>query len=96
MAVKKIEEVSAAPTKVRGESFELEGKTHFVRVPKAKDMIELEKILAKEESQFGQGLKTVAFLCDSLEYEDLLDVYVPDLTVVFEVFDKILPANVAR
>lgn len=96
MSVKKIEQEAVAVKEVRGEYFELDGKKHFVKVPKAKDMIALEKILAGEESQFGQGLRTVAYLCDSIEYEDLLEVHVPDLNVVFEVFEKILPSNVAR
>lgn len=99
MPVKKVEAVIETETKTaevkktNGVTITLEGKPYFVRKPKGRDMVEIEKITAKEQSQFMQGLIIVSHLCEELETDYLLDLYVEDLNSVFDAFNELLPAN---
>ena len=80
-------------SEVRGEICEINGKTYFIRAPKAKDMMEIEKKLEKYSSTFAQGLLTIAHLCDDLTFEELSEMYVDELNPLFAVFDKLMPAK---
>lgn len=77
----------------KGVTITLDGKSYFVRKPKAKDMVEIEKVTANETSQFMQGLTIVSHLCEELSVEFLLDQYVEDLNPVFDAFNELLPAD---
>lgn len=93
MPVKTVEAKVEKSIKPRGKYITLEDKEYFIRKPKAKDMVEIEKVTSKEQSQFMQGLIIVSHLCDDLTVDYLLDLYVEDLNQVFDVFNELLPSD---
>ena len=90
MAIKTVEKSEEQKVTRRGEICKIAGKEYFVRAPKAKDMIALEDKFKNVTSAFSQGLLMVDHLCDEITYAELIELYVDDLTEVFEVFDKLL------
>lgn len=83
-------EVAAGKKGVRGEICTIDGRQYFIKAPKARDMIKLEKEFQKHNSVFAQGLLLVAQQCDELTFEELQDMYVDDLEEVFAVFEKLM------
>lgn len=95
MAVKTIETVAEKTEvkKSRGVEITLEGKKYFIRKPKAKDFIAIEERVGERTSNFIQGLVMVDVLCDELNYDYLIDLYVEDLNPIFEAFELLMPAE---
>lgn len=84
--------VTAAP---RGEYCTIRDVRYFIRYPKAKDMISLEKLfVTKDASSFTQALLMIQELSEdkSLTYEYLEDLYLDELTEALELFQKLLPS----
>lgn len=81
--------IKSAPVS-RVETFILQGKEYAARYPKARDMIEIEKIVNKKNSSFEQTLQSICYLTEGLDYETILDEYYVDLIPVFDVFNKIM------
>lgn len=101
MAVKTITESSPLnngtdiqTNKARGELCTIRGKEYYIRYPKAKDMISLEKTFsAKNAGSFTQALLMIQELSEdkNLTYEFLEDLYLDELTDALELFQKLLP-----
>lgn len=93
MATIKTDATTVEVKKERGEICKIGNKEYFIRAPKAKDMIALEKKFQTHTSQFAQGLLLISHLSEDLTFEMLEDMYVDDLTEVFAVFEKLMPAK---
>ena len=87
------EEKAPEKKKLRGTDITLEGKKYFIRKPKAKDLAIIEEKTQDINSTFTQGLMMVDILCDELSLDYLMELYAEDLGPVFDVFDKLMPAN---